>query len=57
MESYPVKNIYFLMKFAYFTPVVMVTRELLHFFSLEMYFNGFLDPRNVHFDTNFIIIA
>jgi len=37
--------------------IVMVWRKLFNFFLLETNFIGFLDPKSVHFDTKFIIIA
>ena len=30
---------------------------MMRVFSLEIYLIGFLDPKNVYFDTNIIIIA
>ena len=56
MESYPVKT-----RFSYeiciFYPCCHGNEKMIWVFSLETYFIGFLEPKNVHFDTNFIIIA
>ena len=56
MESYPVKT-HFLMKIAHFTPGCHGNEKIVQVFCLETYCIGLVDPKNVHFDTKFIIIA
>ena len=56
MESYPVE-MHFLTEICTFYPCCEGNKKCIGFFTLEMYFIGFLDPENVWFDTNIISIA
>ena len=56
VESYPVK-MYFLNEICTFYLCCHGNKKMIGVFSLEIYFIGFLDPKNVYFDTNIIILA
>ena len=56
MESYPVE-MHFLTEICTFVPCCHGNEKNFGFFSLGMYFIGFIDPENVYFDTNITIIA
>ena len=56
MERYPVK-IHFSKEVCIFYPHCEGNEKTIMFVSIETHLIGFLDPRNVQFDTKFIIIA